>query len=249
MGTQTPRSIFQKRSGYFIFLILLISFIALITATTHAHSKNTREIFINNIAKAAITANANISLTRKQILKLRNIYLKTKQLDSEDNTWLINICKNYKIKNINFDNKKMWNRLLTRVDIIPVSLVIAQAAHESNWGKSRFSVEANNYFGQHCLETGCGIKPKIIDSKRKFEVRIFPDMFTSVESYMLNLNTNRHYQKLRMLRTQLKKQNIKINGYILAEGLEHYSQQKIYVERIRFIIKSYNLDSFDRYTH
>ena len=38
--------------------------------------------------------------------------------------------------------------LLVRMDIIPTSIALAQAAKESGWGTSRFALEGNAIFGQ-----------------------------------------------------------------------------------------------------
>ena len=51
------------------------------------------------------------------------------------------------------------DKLKRRVDIVPPSLALAQAAEESGWGTSRFAIKGNSLFGQWDF-SGKGIKPK-----------------------------------------------------------------------------------------
>ncbi|MGI2103199.1 glucosaminidase domain-containing protein [Shewanella oncorhynchi] len=90
--------------------------------------------------------------------------------------------------------------LLERVDILPPSLVLAQAAKESGWGTSRFAREGNALFGQWDFK-GNGMEPR---QKRQglgnYGLARFDTPFASVEGYLLNLNTHNAYQKMRDFR-------------------------------------------------
>ena len=127
---------------------------------------------------------------------------------------------------------------------MPVSMIVAQAAYETNWGSSRFAREANNYFGQHCKVNGCGIIPKKRAHGATFEVKKFDSLSAAITSYIHNLNTNKSYKRLRKIRAKLRKDN-NLSGSNLAIGLSGYSQQKTYVQAIQSIIKKYELRQYD----
>ena len=99
--------------------------------------------------------------------------------------------------------------LLRRVDKIPASLALAQAANESAWGASRFAQDGKNFFGQWCYKDGCGIVPRRRVEGATYEVRSFESVMDSVESYIHNLNTFPNYQMLRRIRQQLRQQTFK----------------------------------------
>jgi Bax protein len=136
--------------------------------------------------------------------------------------------------------------LLDMVDVIPISLVLAQAAIESNWGRSRFSKYWNNYFGIWCFTKGCGIVPKNRNKSAKHEIMNFASTHKSIEYYMLNLNRNHHYKLLRQIRAHKRKHNLKLTGKSLSEGLDKYSTKGYeYIELIQNIIEQNNLTRFD----
>ena len=131
-------------------------------------------------------------------------------------------------------------KLLQRVDILPTSLVLAQAAEESGWATSRFAIEGNALFGQWDF-SGKGMKPR---KQRKnlgnYGVARFTSPLASVEGYMLNINSNKAYRKLRNLRATLRAQNKPRTGYQLAGTMDHYSERgQAYIKSLRSLI-SYN---------
>ncbi|WXU00371.1 MAG: hypothetical protein Ctma_1086 [Catillopecten margaritatus gill symbiont] len=137
-------------------------------------------------------------------------------------------------------------QLLEMVDNIPASLVLAQAAIESNWGRSRFSKNWNNYFGIWCFSKGCGVVPKSRDKNAKHEIMNFASTNKSIEYYMLNLNRNHHYKLLRQIRAYKRKHNLKLTGKSLSEGLDKYSAKGYeYIELVQSIIRQNNLTQFD----
>jgi Bax protein len=143
-------------------------------------------------------------------------------------------------------NQSLWRKLLRRVDIIPVSLIIAQAAYESDWGRSRFAKEGLNYFGQRCTVVGCGIIPKNRAAGEIYEVKKFPDVLSSIQGYIHNLNTHSAYMHLRKIRERQRLAHHKLQGEILAQGLFWYSERyERYVIAIRKIIKYYGLWKYD----
>ncbi|MGB0496059.1 MAG: glucosaminidase domain-containing protein, partial [Kangiellaceae bacterium] len=133
--------------------------------------------------------------------------------------------------------------LSKRIDIIPEALVLAQAANESAWGTSRFSVQANNLFGQWCFKKGCGIVPKRRNKNSTHEVKQFSSVQAAVTSYMRNLNTNRAYASLRNIRANLRLQGRPVKGVKLAEGLGKYSERgDDYIKEIVQMIKQNQLE-------
>jgi Bax protein len=134
--------------------------------------------------------------------------------------------------------------LLRRVDVVPASLVLAQAAVESGWGSSRFAREGNNYFGMRTYsENVDGIDPKKAEG---FKVIAYPSISASVRSYMLNLNTHKAYAELRRMRAQLRTAGEPLSGSALTGLLTSYSEvPERYGQTLRDLIKANNLDRFD----
>lgn len=136
--------------------------------------------------------------------------------------------------------KAMLDALLLRVDEVPVSLALVQAAKESGWGRSRFAVTANNLFGQWCYAEGCGVVPKHRKAGATHEVMRFASVSEAMASYMHNLNTHPSYAKLRKIRANLHAKASPITGEALAEGLIFYSQRRgAYVKDILVMLRDY----------
>jgi len=136
--------------------------------------------------------------------------------------------------------------LLRRVNQIPASLALAQAATESGWGSSRFAREGNNFYGQWCYVKGCGIVPAQRPEGDKHEVKRFASPLESVAAYFNNINSNKAYRPLRLIRAQLHKDGDSLTGVALAAGLENYSQRgQAYVQSIRGMIRNNGWQRFD----
>ena len=136
--------------------------------------------------------------------------------------------------------------LLERVDRIPPSLALAQAAIESGWGSSRFSREGNNLFGQRIWSgEGAGLKPVEIGNPR-FHLAVFPTIGASIRSYMRNLNTHPAYEDFRRLRGRMRRQEDRLASRPLAETLLKYSTRgRDYVDDVRRFIDHNRLTRFD----
>jgi len=117
------------------------------------------------------------------------------------------------------------NELLVRVDVIPVSLVLVQAANESAWGTSRFSRIGLNFFGIWCYRQGCGMVPSGRNSGAKHEVEAFQSVDASIDRYFNNINSHNAYQVFRAIRFELRAQNQPLNAEVLATGLLAYSER------------------------
>ncbi|MTI12738.1 glucosaminidase domain-containing protein [Sansalvadorimonas verongulae] len=183
----------------------------------------------------------------RMILKHRSrlIALRANGTSSEsEQAWLDTMGRIYRVPGVHDD--AWFAEMLMRVDIIPPSLALAQAANESGWGTSRFAREGNNYFGQWCFTKGCGLVPNSRASGFSHEVRKFDEVSDSVRSYMHNLNSHREYQALRELRANAHTNNMTITGAYLAQGLGSYSERGYeYVDELVRMINGNRLARFD----
>ena len=142
--------------------------------------------------------------------------------------WLIVLAERYKVKH--GDVKE----LLKRVDIMPTSMALAQAAEESGWGTSRFSREGNAIFGQWTFSDAEGLVPLKRQAGRTHKVRAFRSLLDSVRSYARNLNTHQAYRKLRTVRQQMRRDGTAVRGRRLIETLTSYSERGVdYVKGLR----------------
>lgn len=192
-----------------------------------------------------------ITQKNKEIADTRKTLLKWHQNRSNIGWWdsrkLADLATQYRVSNFNIDDDTAWKKLLINVDVLPPSLVLAQAANESAWGTSRFAIQGNNFFGQWCFESGCGLVPKKRDTGKAHEVATFNSPKESLESYMQNLNSHPAYQSLRDIRTQLRLGKQPISGIALAAGLTSYSERgEDYIEELREMIKFNKLLKYDQ---
>ncbi|MBE8189759.1 MAG: hypothetical protein HAW58_02565 [Candidatus Thioglobus sp.] len=170
-------------------------------------------------------------------IKIIRSLIQNNQFSSQQ---IAKLAKKYRLEN---PDKQA---LLAAIDIIPSSLVLAQAAIESNWGRSRFSQRWHNYFGIWCFKPGCGIVPKNRDKNAKHEVAQFSSTAKAVEYYLLNLNRNNAYILLRQIRSYKRSNSLIPKGRSLAEGLENYSGIGYeYIELVQGIIRQNELGRFD----
>lgn len=185
-----------------------------------------------------------ILVANEKIIREREI-VENAPLDSAE---LIDIAIKYRVIENTQVNLTEVNRqnLLTRVDILPPSLALVQAAEESGWGTSRFALEGNAFFGQWDF-SGNGMKPKQQrEELGNYGVARFDTPLESVEAYMFNINTNRAYNNLRQLRTKKRRNNRQITGYKLAATLDKYSERGVaYTDGLRQMIRYNKLDSVD----
>tara|TARA_B100000795_G_scaffold156274_1_gene117244 strand:+ start:63 stop:1223 length:1161 start_codon:yes stop_codon:yes gene_type:complete len=197
--------------------------------------KKRKNLFIQIILPLIIKENNNIKLDRKKLFSILN---KSKNTISEKN-WLNSKFKQYGVVN------KDLSTLKIRMDEIPVSMAIAQAAKETGWGTSRFAQEGNALFGQWTW-TGAGIKPAGADNDSTHKVMKFRVLQASVKAYQRNLNTHSSYKGFRSTRAELREKNKKLDSIILSEHLDRYAETgKKYVKILQQIIRQNNLEDFD----
>ena len=128
---------------------------------------------------------------------------------------------------------------MSRMDIIPTSIALAQAAKESGWGTSRFALEGNAIFGQWTW-SGQGIAPLDRESDKNHKILKFPILRASVKAYQNNLNTHKSYKSFRDKRLKLRERNKKISGLELTETLKNYAQTGSEYTKIFYRVLDYN---------
>ena len=194
-----------------------------------------KSLFIKIILPLVLEENNRIIIDRKKLFSILN-----KNKNSKDEIkWL-----NQKFKQYGVLNKDLAT-LKVRMDIIPVSLAIAQAAKETGWGTSRFAIEGNALFGQWTW-SGEGIKPAGADTDATYKVMKFNVLKASVRAYQRNLNTHSSYKKFRFVRAQLRDDNKELDSLKLAEYLDNYAQTGIeYTKVLKQIIQQNQLKDFD----
>jgi len=172
-----------------------------------------KETFIKIVLPLIVAENEKILDDR---FKLKNIVSKKITTDQEKQ-WLRQKFLEYKVKKSDIEELKI------RMDIIPVSIALAQAAKESGWGTSRFALEGNAIFGQWTWN-GKGIEPLLKDKSKNHKILRFPILRASVKAYKNNLNTHKSYVKFREKRKNLRNKNKKIHGLVLSKTLDNYAE-------------------------
>ena len=199
------------------------------------NTKERKEFFIQIILPLILEENNNIRLDRKRLFSVINKSNNTKL----EKKWLQKKYKQYGVVS------KDLSVLKIRLDEIPVSLAIAQAAKETGWGTSRFAQEGNALFGQWTW-SGEGLKPKEADENKGHKVMKFNVLQASVRAYQRNLNTHKSYKAFRKARAELRDKDLPLDSLVLSEHLNNYAETgNQYVEVLKKIIKQNNLKDFD----
>jgi len=201
--------------------------------------------FIEIVLPLIAFQNHKILLERKKLLKIKDYLSFEKTLKKNNLKYLKNILKKYKISSKNKHKIDLINELLFNVNVIPNSIVLAQAANESGWGTSRFAREYNALFGQYTYDENKGIVPFEREEGKKHLIKNFTSINKSVESYFQNINSHYAYKNFRKLRSQIRDLNNDFNIKILTNALDVYAEDESYVETINKIIDSNNLSQFD----
>ncbi len=194
-----------------------------------------KETFIKIVLPLIVAENEKI-LDDKY--KLRKIISK-KMTSDDEKQWLRQKFLEYKVK------KGDVKELSMRIDIIPNSIALAQAAKESGWGTSRFALEGNAIFGQWTW-TGKGIEPLLKEKHKKHKILRFPILRASVKSYLKNLNTHKSYKKFREKRSKMRNSKKPINGLKLIDTLDNYAETgSEYIKILEKIITQNRLTDFE----
>ncbi len=202
---------------------------------TLGDTKKKRELFIKILLPLILAENEKINEDRKKLFKILSKDFNT----VGERVWLKRRFKEYKIED------KDLAELKERMDIVPVSIALAQAANESGWGTSRFAKEFNALFGQYTYDENNGVIPYKRDKGKKHLIQYFPSIDKSVESYFLNINSHHAYAKFRKIRSQMNINTFNIK--LLTETLDVYAEDKSYVDTINLIIDTNKFIQFDNF--
>lgn len=188
-----------------------------------------KEVFFNYLLPVIHKKNA-------EIVALRNAISNNELNDNQLN----DLAKKYRVETPSKEE------LLKVIDILPPSLVLAQAANESDWGRSRFAKDFNNYFGIWCFSKGCGVIPKDRDEDATHEVASFNSLEDCIDYYVLNINRSYAYEDLRLMRKNQRENLQPITGTLLAQGLGNYAfPGDEYIESIQTLINFNHLERHD----
>ena len=194
-----------------------------------------KETFIKIVLPLVVAENQKILNDKSKLEKI----LKRKDQTKKQKLWLNQKFKEYKI------NDKNLAELDIRMDIIPISIALAQAAKESGWGTSRFALEGNAIFGQWTWD-GAGLAPLDRSKEKNHKILRFPILRASVKAYKNNINTHKGYKEFRKKRLQLRKKNKQIAGLHLIHSLDRYAETgKEYTKTLEKIILQNSLSDFE----
>ena len=226
----TLEDVREKKLVKPVALTLLPNEIKMIEST-----KKRKEFFIQIVLPLILKENNNIRIDRKRLFSIIN---KSNNSDLEKK-WLAKKYKQYGIPS------KDLSTLKIRMDEVPVSLALAQAAKETGWGTSRFALEGNALFGQWTW-SGEGLRPKESDKNEGHKVMKFNVLQASVRAYQRNLNTHSSYKDFRLARAKLRDLGKPLDSLILSTYLDKYAETgNEYVKVLQKIIQQNNLKDFD----
>jgi len=206
------------------------------------HITNTGErkaLFLTSMLPLVLQVNEIIQAERERLLALRQMVEAGHPLSADDHQWLKTLREKYRVEELDLD------RLLRRVNVIPPSLALAQAAIESGWGTSRFAQQGNAIFGQWTWGDH-GMIPRERREGSRHRIKTFDHPIESVAAYARNLNTHPAYAPLRAIREDLARSGRTIPGPSLIPGLRAYSERgDAYTRDLDAIIRGNRLTRFD----
>ena len=211
-------------------------------------SKSKRE-FVKTLLPMISYENQNILLERSKLENIRVYLDNNNTLSKSDLKFLNKISKKYRIKTVDKHKYDLVNELLNRVDIIPNSIVLAQAANESGWGTSRFAKEFNALFGEYTYDYSDGVVPLLREEGSKHLVKTFTSVDKSVQSYFNNLNSHYAYEDFREVREMMREKNNFSNIKLLVKELDSYAADINYIRTINAIIDANKLEQFDSFSY
>jgi Bax protein len=201
-----------------------------------------KRLFFRVLAPLVLRSNELAMLDRQRMQRLA----KSPSLTADDEAWLAALAAQYRVAGDDVgDHMTLIEVLMPRVDIVPVSLVLSQAAEESGWGTSRFAFTGNALFGQWTW--GDGMTPKGQRSgKGDYKIAAFETPLDSVRAHSLNLNSHPAYETFREVRAKLRRNGERVSGAALAPTLSKYSERgEDYVKTLNAIMRVNRLNDAD----
>ena len=209
------------------------------------HLSNQKKEFVNTLLPLISYENSRISMERSKLESMKEFLINFNTLPKSEIQFLEKTAKRYKLKITSKHKLDIVNDLLDLVDIIPNSIVLAQAANESGWGTSRFAKEFNALFGEYTYDYSNGVVPLFREEGAKHLVKAFDSLDKSVRSYFNNLNSHYAYKEFRYVRKIMRENNNFNNIGLLVNELDTYAVDKNYIKTINSIIYNNKLDKLD----
>ena len=202
--------------------------------------------FVESLLPLIETENQRILALRQDLLDLSGRLDSGIGLDRVQRERLRQLARTYRIEGNPLEDAGVREALIKKVDSVPASLALAQAANESAWGKSRFAREGNNLFGIWTYDEDKGIVPRRRTPGKKHLVRRFDSIGESVRYYLHTLNSHPAYESMREIRAGMRASGQAPDPLLLAAGLTGYSAKgEQYVELIRDMIRRFDLAVYD----
>lgn len=212
-----------------------------------SHIPARKKAFLSFLLPLINAENEKLAKVRDELKRTRTSFLVANKLSVKQKALVDSLSLQYRQNGENIKTLERVDQLLLKIDGLPPSMVLAQAAMESAWGTSRFARQANNFFGQWCFTPGCGVVPKRRAEGARHEVARFEAPRDAVSAYFHNINSHPAYGDVRRLRSELRSQDGSLRGDVLVGGLERYSARgEAYIEELRSMIKTNNLRQYDR---
>lgn len=201
-----------------------------------------KSLFLRSLLPIVLRENELLRAQHSRLLAMRSLRAQGRPLGHADRRWLETMAARYDTGTDDLD------ALLRRVDAVPPSIALAQAAMESGWGSSRFAREGNAIFGQWTWSEGdAGIVPRARTVGASYRIRAFETVADSVRAYLHNINTAGAYRQFRALRAQMRRESEPLDGIRLAAGLSRYSVERgVYVRKLRSLIAHNRLHELNR---
>ena len=208
-------------------------------------SDDRKKLFVKTMLPLVLLVNESVERDRQRLLRLAALDRAGIALAPMDRVWVARVAARYGMED---PGKVKLTDLLKRVDVVPVSMALAQAAEESGWGTSRFAQKGNALFGQLTWsDQHSGIVPRNRRDGETHRFRSFDDLLESVRAYVHNLNTHDAYLGFRLTRAGLRDKGRPLDSLRLVASLEKYSERgPAYVEALRGLIRVNRLQDFDR---
>ena len=214
------------------------------------HVPTLKRTFYEYLHPMVVAENDRIRTQRLQLRKLRHKVEQHSNLSASQQLWLAKLADEYRLVLSDAPvTATDLDHLMSRVDVVPKALALAQAAIESGWGRSRFARLSNNLYGEWCFKPGCGIVPQDRNAGALHEIASFDSPANSIRSYMRNLNTHGAYDGWRDLRRSQREAGDSLFALKLAARLTAYSElREEYVQRVRDVIRQ-NADLIPQARH
>ncbi len=211
-----------------------------------------KSIFYRVVLSLVLYENEAVLRERGELLDLLEAQQNNGALTAVQTHALNRLAHSYRVSKEESDepiNEGQVRELLVRVDMVPPSLALAQAAYESGYATSQFAQTGNALFGQWDWSKDA-IKPQ---QQRKgmgnYGMKSFNQPVDSVRAYIWNLNTQPAYaafRKERAAQRGARRGRIALDGAKLAGTLTSYSERGAeYTRALQNTIRSNRLGRAD----